>query len=188
MRILTEGLDYLDMEEQVGENVTVDEYSAKMGTDSDIVTLTFTTNSQLAAEDLVTWFERGYDFVLDASVSDGEIEPGKYLVFVELSRRSRVPKQLITLLDDLETLTGLSLDDYVVTIEGNEYSADEDVIREKMILNPNEYKMKKEKDSEEEDSKEDEELNEFRNLAGLDSKLSYIDDEYTRNLKAIAGL
>ena len=82
-------LDYMDLEGQLKDKITVDEYAAKMGKDSDIVTITFTTNSKLAAQDLVTWFERGYDFVLDASVSDGEIEPGKWLVFVEMDRRSK---------------------------------------------------------------------------------------------------
>ena len=76
-------LDYMDLEGQLNDKVTVDEYAAKMGPDNDIVTLTFISNSKLAAEDLVTWFERGYDWVLDASVSEGEIEPGKWLVFVE---------------------------------------------------------------------------------------------------------
>ena len=42
MNILNEALDYLDMEGQIGDVVTVDEYAAKMGSDKDIVTLTFT--------------------------------------------------------------------------------------------------------------------------------------------------
>ena len=87
MTVLNESLDYMDMKDQIGDTITVDEYSAKMGKDKDIVTITFTTHSKLAAEDLVTWFERGYDFVLDASVSEGELEPGKWLVFAELDRR-----------------------------------------------------------------------------------------------------
>ena len=51
-------LDYMDMEGQLADIITVDEYAAKMGQDKDIVTVTFTTNSNLAAEDLVSWFER----------------------------------------------------------------------------------------------------------------------------------
>ena len=49
-------LDYLDLEEQIKSVVTVDEYAAKIGKDSDIVTITFTASSKLAAKDLVTWF------------------------------------------------------------------------------------------------------------------------------------
>jgi len=173
-------LDYMDLEGQLKDTVTVDEYSAKMGQDNDIVTLTFTTHSKLAAEDLVTWFERGYDFVLDASVSEGEIEPGKWLVFVELQRRTRVPERICKMLEDLETLTGLKLKDWTVEIEGDEIDADESLIDQKMILNPNEYKTLK---------GEDKELNEFRTIAGLNVESSINqEDEYIKNLKAIAGL
>lgn len=177
-------LDYMDLKGQLNDKITIDEYAAKMGKDSDIVTITFTTHSKLAAKDLVTWFERGYDFVLDASVSDGEIEPGKWLVFVEMDRRSKVPERIITLLSDLETLTGIEINDWTVEIEGDEYEASEEIMKEKMILNPNEYKDKKDS----EDDENDEELNEMRLRAGLDVKTNYVEDEYIKNLKAIAGL
>lgn len=179
MKILKEGLDYMDLEGQVSDKVTIDEYSAKMGKDKDIVTLTLKLHSKLAAEDLVTWFERGYDFVLDASVSDGEIEPGKYLVFVELNRRSMVPDRVIRLLSDLETLTGYKLKDWTIGIEGEDYDANEQIIRQKIILNPNEYKMEKEKD---------EKLNEFRNIAGLHTKPVYEEDAYIKTIKTMAGM
>jgi hypothetical protein len=173
-------LDYMDLKGQLRDEITVDEYAAKMGMDSDIVTVTFITHSNLAAKDLVTWFERGYDFVLDASVSEGEIEPGIWLVFVEMDRRSKVPSRICTLLNDLETLTDIKLKDWTVDIEGDKIAADEERIRDKMILNPNEYKAVKEAD---------EKLNEFRNLAGLDIKSPvYEEDEYIKNLKAIAGM
>jgi hypothetical protein len=173
-------LDYMDLKGQLRDEITVDEYAAKMGMDSDIVTVTFITHSNLAAKDLVTWFERGYDFVLDASVSEGEIEPGIWLVFVEMDRRSKVPNRICTLLSDLETLTDIKLKDWTVDIEGDKIAADEERIRDKMILNPNEYKAVKEAD---------EKLNEFRNLAGLDVKSPvYEEDEYIKNLKAIAGM
>ncbi len=175
----------MDMVDQIGKTITVDEYSAKMGKDKDIVTVTFTVHSKLAAEDLVTWFERGYDFVLDASISEGELEPGKWLVFAELDRRSKVPNRIITLLSDLETLTDIKLKDWKVEIEGEECEANEDAIREHMILNPNVYKEEKE---EAENELEDEDLNEMRIRAGIDVKSVYVEDEYIKNLKAIAGM
>ena len=89
-QLLNEGLDYHDMIDQIEPKITVDEYAAKMGKDSDIVTITFVVNSKLAGDDLVGWLERGYDYILDASVSEGEIEPGKFLVFAEMNRRSMV--------------------------------------------------------------------------------------------------
>jgi hypothetical protein len=176
----------MDMEDQIKSEITVDEYAAKMGKDKNIVTLTFTVKSKLAADDLVTWFERGYDFVLDASVSDGEIEPGEYLVFVEIERRSKVPNRIINLLSDLETLTGIKLKDWIVEIEGDDFDADEEIIRKNMVLNPNEYAANKEIDDEKE---KEAELNEVRNLAGIESpRPMYEEDSYIKNLKAMAGM
>ncbi len=182
MTVLNENLDYLDMEGQLNDTITVDEYSAKVGKDKDIVTLTFMANSKLAAEDLVSWFERGYDYVLDASISDGEIEPGKYLVFVEMNRRSSVPRRIINLLEDLETLTGIKLKDWIVDIEGDEVDADEEIIRQKMILNPNEYKAEQDQD--------EEDLNEMRTIARIPNKPMYDEptDPDIKNMKTLAGL
>lgn len=178
-RILLEGLDYQDMQGQIEPKVTVDEYVAKMGKDKDIVTVTFVVNSNMAGEDLVSWFERGYDFVLDASVSDGEIEPGKYLVFVEMNRRLAVPERIIELLEDLQTLTTFKLKDWTVEVDDEEYDADKEVLSQVLILNPNEYKMEKE-----------EELNEMRTLANLEVSSPYVDqdDPYIKNLKSMAGI
>lgn len=186
-KIINESLDYMDMEDQIKDTITVDEYTAKMGKDKNIVTITFTTNSKLAAEDLVSWFEKGYDFVLDASVSDGEINPGEYLVFVEMHRRSKVPERIITLLSDLETLTGFELEDWIVEVEGDEYKADEEILKNAIILNPNVYAEEKEPEEEPEEESEDE-LNEMRLRAGLDVKSVYTEDEYIKHLQALARI
>lgn len=181
MTILNEALDYLDMQDQIDDTITIDEYAAKIGSDRDIVTVTFKVHSKLAADDLVTWLERGYEFVLDASVSDGELEPGVWLVFVEMDRRSKVPERIITILGDLETLTGLRVKDWNVDIEGDTYDADEEILRQKMILNPNEYERLRQQD--------EIEMNEVRNLAGLEPKKLYDSkDEWIQNLKSIARI
>jgi len=181
MKHLTEALDYLDMEGQIDPMITVDEYAAKIGNDKDIVTVTFKVHSKLAAEDLVTWLERGYEFVLDASVSDGELEPGVWLVFVEIERRSKVPGRILHILNDLETLTGLHLKDWSVEIEGDKYDADEEIMRQKMILNPNEYEKNRQQD--------EIKMNEMRSLAGIENKKIFSnDDEYIRRLKEIARI
>jgi len=178
-RILTEGLDYEDMQGQVEPKVTVDEYAAKMGKDKDIVTVTFLVNSKLAGDDLVSWFERGYDFVLDASVSEGEIEPNKYLVFVEMNRRLAVPERIIELLEDLQTLTGLKLKDWTVEVDDETYDADIDILKQVIILNPNEYKIEEE---------QEEELNEMRTIANLSTKKIHSDNEYITKIKTMAGM
>lgn len=177
--ILTEGLDFHDLEGQVDPEITVDEYSAKMGKDSDIVTLTFTVNSELAGRDLVDWFERGYDYVLDASVSDGEIQPGKYLIFVEMNRRSTVPERIIELLSDLETLTAIKLKDWTVIVDEEEYEPDTDTLKQIITISPHEYRVEKEKETE---------LNEFREIAGIPTKNLHEEDAYIKTIKTMAGM
>lgn len=164
MTIIKESLDYMDMVGQLDPTVSIDEYAAKMGPDHEVVTLSFIVKSKLAGDDLVSWFEKGYDFVLDASISEGELAPGKYVVFVELDRRSRVPQRILEMLQDLTTLTDISVNEWKVKIDDKEYPASEEVIRENIILNPNEYKAEKEKENE---------LNEMRVAAGLEPKKLY---------------
>lgn len=180
MKKLFEGLDYLDMEGQVEPTVSVDEYVAKMGKDSDVVTIAFTVKSELAAKDLEDWFERGYDFVLDASISDGEVKPGKYLVFVEMNRRSSVPERIEELIIDLKTLTGLRPNDWTITVGGEDYDLDVDTLKQVITISPHDYRIKKEGQ---------EELNEFREIAGLSTTNLYqSDDKDIQNFKNLAGL
>ena len=180
--ILNEGLDYHDLEGQMIPTVTVDEYAAHMGNDSEIVTLAFTIKSEAAGNDLVDWFERGYDFVLDAQVSEGEVKPGQYLVFVEKNRRSSVPKRIIELLDDLETLTAIPVKDWTIIVDEEEHSPEEEVLKQVITISPHDYR--------EEVEVEEEELNEMRERAGLEVKVIHADkqDAEIKAFKSMAGL
>jgi hypothetical protein len=162
--------------------VTVDEYAAHMGNDSEIVTLAFTIKSEAAGNDLVDWFERGYDFVLDAQVSEGEVKPGQYLVFVEMNRRSSVPKRIIELLDDLETLTAIPVKDWTIIVDEEEHSPEEEVLKQVITISPHDYR--------EEVEVEEEELNEMRERAGLEVKVIHADkqDAEIKAFKSMAGL
>jgi len=180
--ILNEGLDYHDLEGQMIPTVTVDEYAAHMGNDNEIVTLAFTIKSEAAGNDLVDWFERGYDFVLDAQVSEGEVKPGQYLVFVEMNRRSSVPKRIIELLDDLETLTAIPVKDWTIIVDDEEHSPEEDVLKQVITISPHDYR--------EEEEVEEEEINEMRERAGLEVKVLHADkqDAEIKAFKSMAGL
>ena len=183
-------MDYHDLEGQLDPVVTVDEYSAKMGKDCDIITLAFVIHNERAGNDLVDWFERGYDFVLDAQVSDGELSPGKYLVFVEMARRTSVPERIIELLDDLTTLSDIALDKWKIKVNDNDYPADEEALSEVIITSPHLYREEVPEDEEEEEDTEKEEgLNEMRKAAGLPVKRLYNPtDSEMKNFKALAGL
>ena len=177
-KILNEGLDYQDLVNQVIPEITVDEYAAKMGDDDDVVTLAFIVKGKQVGEDLTDWFERGYDFVLDAQVSDGEITPDRYLVFVELDRRTTVPKRIVELIEDLETLTDLKPKDWTIKVNKNDYNADVEELQSVIILSPSKYREVKETD-----------LNEMRELSGLESKKIYGEpDSMLKDYLSKAGL
>jgi hypothetical protein len=204
MNKLLEGLDYHDLDGQLDPLLSVDEYAAKMGKDCDIITLAFIIRNEKAGEDLVAWFERGYNFVLDAQVSEGELSPGKYLIFVEMARRLAAPKRIIEILDDLTTLTDIPLKEWKIKIDDKEYPAEEEKIEPMMILSPHIYREKNPEEEEEADGAEiekdsgeiakadiekEEELNEMRKAAGLQVKRLYNPtDAEMKNFKAMAGL
>ena len=88
------------MEGLIKPVIHVDEFTSKMGEDDDIIVLSFFLRDPTAAKDLMNWFERGYDFIIDADRSPGEIKTNRYLVFVEIRRRSSAGAQVTQLLDD----------------------------------------------------------------------------------------
>lgn len=108
MQQLNEGLLAGDLKLLVDNIFEVDSYASKMGEDKEIVVLAFTVNSRKPADDLVEFVENGYDFVLDADVSPGELNNGKYKVFVEIERNRRISEQILELLNGIKNLTEMN--------------------------------------------------------------------------------
>ena len=177
-KILNEGFDFKDLEGQIEPTISVDEYAANMGDDDEIVTLAFTVKGQQASEDLVDWFERGYDFVLDSEVSDGQVSKGKYLVFVEMNRRTTVPERIVEIIEDLETLSQLPKSDWTIIVDKEEYPAEVERLKQAIILSPSKYRQIHEED-----------LNEMREQAGLaPQKIFKEQDSLLRDFISKAGL
>jgi hypothetical protein len=87
-----------DLKNLVKHVFEVDNYASKMGDDKDIVVLSFTVEHKSPAEDLVSFIEKGYQFVLDADITPGELSDGKYRVFVEMQRTPKVAEQIVDML------------------------------------------------------------------------------------------
>jgi hypothetical protein len=102
----------------------IDSYASKMGEDKEIVVLAFTVKSKEPADDLVNFVENGYDFVLDADTSPGELSDGKYKVFVEIERNRHITKQILELLNGLSYLT--EIDDFKFRYHKSFHSLDAD--------------------------------------------------------------
>lgn len=96
-----------DLEYLVKKVFEIDSFKSKIGTDEDICTLSFTIDDEDPAKDLVNFIEMGYNFVLDADVSAGEMDDGKYRVYVEIERNRNIAKQIMELVDGVKKLTGM---------------------------------------------------------------------------------
>lgn len=127
-----------DLVNLVNRVFEVDNYKSKMGDDEDVVVLSFTVESRSPAEDLVSFIEKGYDFVLDADMSPGELEDGKYRVFVELQRTRKVSEQINDMLYGLSKLTGI--DDFKFRYHKSFDSLDVEKLDEIIPSNPMSYK------------------------------------------------
>lgn len=102
-----EDLKERDLHNLVDNIFEIDGYASKMGDDKDIVVLSFTVEDKDPATDLVNFVERGYDFVLDADATPGELNDGNYKVFVEIERNRRIGEQIMELLDGVGKLSGI---------------------------------------------------------------------------------
>ena len=158
--------------------IHVDEFAAKMGDDDDIIVLSFFVRDMQAAKDLVAWFEKGYDFVLDADRSPGEIKPSRYLVYLEMRRRRSAPQHIQTLLDDLGTLTEFDPEQWVMHYEGRDHDWSEEIFSELVPLTPDAYRANNEDD-----------LNDVRTAAGLEPKKIHkkLPDD-VKSLQSMAGI
>jgi hypothetical protein len=174
---LCEALEYKDMEGQIKPTLHIDEFASKMGDDDDIIVASFFVRSQQAARDLMNWFEKGYDWVMDADVSPGEIAPGRYLVYIEMRRRTSAGTRLADAIQDLETLTELKPEDWVMHYEDQTVPFTKETFDRLVPLSPKEYRARRESG-----------LNEMRAAAGLDAVPVYERDRDIRQLQSAAGI
>lgn len=174
---LCEALEYKDMEGMIKPTLHIDEFASKMGDDDDIIVASFFVRSQQASRDLMNWFEKGYDWVMDADVSPGEISPGRYLVYIEMRRRTSAGARLADAVQDLETLTELKPADWTMHYGDQTVPFDRETFDRLVPLSPKEYRARRESG-----------LNEMRAAAGIDTVPVYERDRDIQQLQSAAGI
>ena len=142
MTQVNEGLIAGDLRMLVDNIFEVDSYASKMGEDKDIVVLAFTVKNQEPAQDLVEFVENGYDFVLDADASPGELSDGKYKVFVELERTHKLPIQIKDLLEGISQLCDFKEWKFKYYGESDALNFSEQTIMEHVPLDSESYEGK----------------------------------------------
>jgi hypothetical protein len=194
-KLLRENLEQGDLKRLVHDELHIDEYKSKMGDDADVCVISFKVSGKEPSADLVSFVEKGYDYVLDADVSSGEKEGGDYLVFVEFERTPKLPEQIIQVMDDLMNLTEQDLGDwrvrYYKSTEDQDLTAE--TLEQIIPLTPEAYDAKYGKDDEEvgvEEPEQDitQDLDAMKAAAGVPVTTTAPKNEYTESLRVAAGL
>jgi len=182
---LAEGIEMGDLARLVQPLMSVDEFRSKMGEDKDIVVVGMTVLGKEPADDIVSFVEKSYDWVLDADVSSGETSDGNYMVFIELQRKPEAPKHIYEMLEDLMNLTDQKTEDWTFSY----YNKDDKLpvtienLEDKVITSPEEYEAKTSNDLEESIA-----LNNLRALAGVRIQPKKTTDMEILNIQIQAGI
>jgi hypothetical protein len=182
-----EGLEYGDLRRSVIPEVTIDTFKSKMGDDKDICTIALLCKEKNPAIDLMAFLEKSYDWLLDAEVSAGERDDGKYLVFIEADRNKELPTHIHQMLEDLLNLTEDKIEDWKFRYYRSKVYHDvtvENLARE-IPLTPREYS--KEHPSKK-DTKRKSELKQLQAVANVPIKAERTEDKDLQELQSAAGI
>jgi len=179
-KLLRENVEQGDLKRLVHNSLHIDEYKSKMGADEDIVVLSFKVEGKHPGNDLVNFFEKGYDWVLDADVSAGEQADGDYLVFVEIARDSESPENIIKLLEDLLNLTEQKLDEWTFTYHksAGKHPMTKENLESLIPLTKEDYLRQT----------DNREIDQLKTAAGVDVTTKAPMNEFTDSLRIAAGI
>ena len=177
---LFEGLEQEDLKRLIHPELHVDEFKSKLGDDADVIVLSFKVDSKEPANDLVAFIEKGYDWVLDADVSSGEMDDGSYIVFVELDRSEKAAESILELMTDLMNLTAQDLTEWRVRYykSREEKQLSLEALTSMIPMSPEAY------------DKEygQEEIDQLKAAAGVEVTTKAPKNDFTESLRIAAGI
>lgn len=177
---LNEGLEAGDLKRLIHPELHIDEFKSKLGKDEDVAVISFKVSSKEPALDLVSFCEKGYDFVIDADISSGEMNDGSYIVFVEVERTRQLPEQVIELVEDILNLTEQDLDDWRVRYHTShdDHEMSQESLASLIPLTAEAYKQKYGR----------EEIDKLKAAAGVKVDTKAPKNDFTESLRALAGI
>lgn len=177
---LSEGLERSDLARLIIPNIHVDEFKSKMGADADICVISYRIHGKEPAKDLVNFLEIGYDFVLDADVSSGELDDGDYIVFVELERNRSLPDNIMVVTTDILNLTDQNISEWTVKYRGdtNYKELSSDTLSSMVPLTPKDYTRQYGQ----------EDIDALKSAAGVDVDTKAPKNDFTEALRIAAGI
>ena len=179
-KMLNEGLEKNDLKRLLELELHIDEFKSKMGKDEDIIVLSFKVKGRAPANDLVNFIEKGYDWVVDADVSSGEMDDGDFLVFAECDREPSAAEEIIKMLDDVTKLTDTKLEDWKLQFRSSPslFDASAENIQNNVPLNSQDYLRRFGSKS----------IDEMRVAAGVAVTTKAPINDHTQNIRALAGI
>ena len=136
------GLRAGDLKDLVYHIFEIDSFASKMGDDKNIITLSFSVKDKAPADDLVSFLESGYSFVLDADATTGEQKDGTYKVFVELQRERGATDNIMEIVDGVSKLAELDNIKFRYYKNWQSKSATQQSLDEEVPLDPDNYGVK----------------------------------------------
>jgi len=192
MTRLFEGLERGDLKRLVHSELHIDEFKSKLGNDEDIVVVSFKVAGKEPAQDLVNFIEKGYEWVVDADVSSGEMDDGDYIVFVECERDKNIATNIVDMMTDIMNTTEQEADEWRVRYyDGREdHKLDLETLAKLIPNSPEAYRQQfpEEKPEEEETEESSKDLDSLRSAAGIDVKTKAPKNDFTESLRIAAGI
>lgn len=179
-KLLNEGLEGADLKRLVHPELHIDEFKSKLGRDEDVAVVSFKVASKEPAQDLVSFCEKGYPWILDADTSSGEMDDGDYLVFVEIERTRELPAQIVELMGDIMNITDQEVGDWRVRYHKgqDDHELTVESITGLVPTTPEEYNRKFGKDD----------IDKLKNAAGVKVTTKAPVNDFTESLRAAAGI
>lgn len=173
-------LEYGDLKRLVHDELHIDEFSSKLGNNEDVVVVSLKVAGKEPGQDICAFIEKGYDWVLDADVSPGEMEDGDYIVFVELPRDNNCADNILELMTDLMNLTEQKLEDYRVKYrrQSIEHPLELETLKRVIPRSVEEYKRMYGK----------QEIDQLKTAAGMDVDTKAPKNDFTESLRVAAGI
>lgn len=177
---INEGLEANDLKRLVHDELHIDEYKSKMGKDEDVVVISLKVTGREPAADLVNFIEKGYNWVIDADISAGELDDGDFIVFVECDREPSFSKNVISMMEDIMKLTDQDLSDWRLLTRSSpeEHEVTEENIRMLIPLTTDDYLRRY----------GNKELDEMRVAAGVNVNTKAPKNDHTQSIRSLAGI
>ena len=179
MMRLREGLEQGDLKRLVHTEMHIDEFKSKLGRDEDVVVISLKVTGKEPAVDIVNFVEKGYEWVIDADVSSGEMEDGDYIVFIECDRDPAVASNVMSLMDDLMNLTEQDISEWRVRYRsGRDHELTEKNLQDMIPKTPQEYR----------EQFGHEQIDKLKAAAGVEVTTKAPKNDVTESLRIAAGI